>query len=1095
MFDGVDDVIVVPHSDALNAGTGITIAAWVHPLSSGHGRPIAQKRNSFNVGGYTFETTHAPDGPNDGLQWVLWLDDGPVRLETPAGVLQNGVWQHVAATYDGATMRIFVDGIQRASVAAPGRVESTDEPVVIGRNVVIPAFAWHGLLDEIEIHQRALDASEIQTIMSRGGPGPDPDPDPDPDPNPDADGDGVPNASDNCPGIANPGQQDSDSDGIGDACEVVVVPAMVQFSSASYQITEGAMRALSVAVQRTGNTTGTVMVDVTAGGGTARSAVRFDINQLNRLHRAQPDYQRPSGTLVFGPGETLKTVQIAVTDDDEIEPDETANLALGNIVGAVLGPQAAAVLTIHDDDPNVTFTASGASVEESNQVIFLDVELNATSGPPVTVSYTVSGTATAGQDYVLAAGTLNFFNRTGENAARRRIRLEILDESRIEPDETVIIQLTNPVNATLGVRPAYTHTILASDAPAPDYTGNTIATARDVNLKTRPRQVIQDFLYDGDVDVFRVELEANDFFVIDVDPDGPNGLDASRLRILDSDGATTLAVVERSQEPDVRGFTDNPAYGFRAPHAGIFYLDLRDQRLLRGAQSYTIELHRIALAQGPQDPAALDQDGPMFAWLEDNTLSLAGPTGYGFALIGNWTQTTETNAQRLTSSTYRLADNSPVTLRSALGDIPIGAVANPIVIRTQPNRWGDIYGQVRGTSIAMDVGIPLGDIAEQIGNRFGMEFGAINFRDNWEIRLGHNVRRTGFEQVLEGVPYLMYNDTATLRVHFGTMSFTPRTVETLVVLNPADPSYGVRFTDTSMAGQPPSWHVSFHGMVPYRPDLPPTEESRSIGLARVFGHVFATWDVPVFGIPELGAVFWLGQATVDLDGDDDGEWLGGAGNANQLFRGDLGALESVQRDINIGFDGSAVFRYAKGPLSGEIRLGHESAMLNGLERALWFRGHSTTDDNPYQGTLLNALQARQEDYIEGSFYADGRFFLTGTAVYETPTNEDFTFRLTADNSGVRAELEGEVKWSATVSIDGASANCTATADARGAVEITTDGSNLDYAGSIGVEGRVRCRAGSVLVASAGFDVGGAINNQEVVFDLPIIGDVKIPLPR
>ena len=37
--------------------------------------------------------------------------------------------------------------------------------------------------------------------------------------NPDADGDGVPNAQDNCPGIANPGQQDTDGDGLGDACE------------------------------------------------------------------------------------------------------------------------------------------------------------------------------------------------------------------------------------------------------------------------------------------------------------------------------------------------------------------------------------------------------------------------------------------------------------------------------------------------------------------------------------------------------------------------------------------------------------------------------------------------------------------------------------------------------------------------------------------------------------------------------------------------------------------------------------------------------------------------------------------------------------
>ena len=44
------------------------------------------------------------------------------------------------------------------------------------------------------------------------------------------------------------------------------------------------------------------------------------------------------------------------------------------------------------------------------------------------------------------------------------------------------------------------------------------------------------------------------------------------------------------------------------------------------------------------------------------TLSIAGPTGYGFALMGNWTQTTSAvgRVTRLVTSTYHLADNSPL---------------------------------------------------------------------------------------------------------------------------------------------------------------------------------------------------------------------------------------------------------------------------------------------------------------------------------------------------------------------------------------------------------------------------------------------------
>ena len=112
-FDGVDDQILVPHAVTLDFVSHATIAAWVNRTTSGHGWPILQKRTTANVG-YTFETTHNPHGPSNGLQWVLWIDGVQHLLMTPPDVLKIGEWQHVAATYDGATMRIYVDGVERA---------------------------------------------------------------------------------------------------------------------------------------------------------------------------------------------------------------------------------------------------------------------------------------------------------------------------------------------------------------------------------------------------------------------------------------------------------------------------------------------------------------------------------------------------------------------------------------------------------------------------------------------------------------------------------------------------------------------------------------------------------------------------------------------------------------------------------------------------------------------------------------------------------------------------------------------------------------------------------------------------------------------
>ena len=65
----------------------------------------------------------------------------------------------------------------------------------------------------------------------------------------------------------------------------------------------------------------------------------------------------------------------------------------------------------------------------------------------------------------MASGTLTFRGRTGGNDSLRRIQLQLLDDTQLEPVETVMIRLTSPVNAFLGPRDTYTHTIRASDAP------------------------------------------------------------------------------------------------------------------------------------------------------------------------------------------------------------------------------------------------------------------------------------------------------------------------------------------------------------------------------------------------------------------------------------------------------------------------------------------------------------------------------------------------------------------------------------------------------------------------------------------------------
>lgn len=169
-FDGVDDQVTIPHSANQNAGI-ITVAAWIRQTSFGHGRPIAQKRTVGNVGGYTFETTHNPEGPSASMQFIIWSGGVPTTLFAPANLFSLNIWYHVAATFDGSNMRMYLNGNEVANTPVQGLIDASNANVVVGRNVVVPAFRYHGQIDELQFYARALSAGEIAALHNAGASG------------------------------------------------------------------------------------------------------------------------------------------------------------------------------------------------------------------------------------------------------------------------------------------------------------------------------------------------------------------------------------------------------------------------------------------------------------------------------------------------------------------------------------------------------------------------------------------------------------------------------------------------------------------------------------------------------------------------------------------------------------------------------------------------------------------------------------------------------------------------------------------------------------------------------------------------------------
>ena len=75
-------------------------------------------------------------------------------------------WTHLAVTYDGATLRLYVNGVQVSSRAQTGNLVTSANPLQIGGDSIYGQY-FQGTIDEVRIYNQALSPSEIQATCRR----------------------------------------------------------------------------------------------------------------------------------------------------------------------------------------------------------------------------------------------------------------------------------------------------------------------------------------------------------------------------------------------------------------------------------------------------------------------------------------------------------------------------------------------------------------------------------------------------------------------------------------------------------------------------------------------------------------------------------------------------------------------------------------------------------------------------------------------------------------------------------------------------------------------------------------------------------------
>ena len=182
---------------------------------------------------------------------------------------------------------------------------------------------------------------------------------------------------------------------------------------------------------------------------TSTQTVTVAYGTANGTATAGSDYVTKTGTLTFAAGVSTRSVTVAVNGDTTAEADENFVVNLTSPSNAVVA-DAQGQATITNDDSSSSLSINDVSLTEGNsgtKTATLTVTLAPTSTQSVTVAYaTANGTATAGSDYVTKSGTLTF----AAGVATQTLTVTINGDSAIEPDETVLVNLSAPTNAVLG---------------------------------------------------------------------------------------------------------------------------------------------------------------------------------------------------------------------------------------------------------------------------------------------------------------------------------------------------------------------------------------------------------------------------------------------------------------------------------------------------------------------------------------------------------------------------------------------------------------------------------------------------------------------
>ena len=151
--------VTVASSATLDLTSGMTLEAWVYPtaMSTRGGTAIMKEQPGQLV--YALRAGSAAGRPRTEIN--LSAETAGERALNGPAVLPLDAWTHLASTYDGSTLRLYVNGLFIASRGVTGPITTSAGALRIGGNAIWGEY-FRGRIDDVRIYDRALAQVEIQ---------------------------------------------------------------------------------------------------------------------------------------------------------------------------------------------------------------------------------------------------------------------------------------------------------------------------------------------------------------------------------------------------------------------------------------------------------------------------------------------------------------------------------------------------------------------------------------------------------------------------------------------------------------------------------------------------------------------------------------------------------------------------------------------------------------------------------------------------------------------------------------------------------------------------------------------------------------------